>query len=59
VAEHEEIFLGIITPQAVRRGSSTSVEDLIAAIENFIDGRNDRCCHPFTWTKTPDQLISR
>ena len=53
-----EIFFGIITRQAIRRGSFTSVEDLIAAIGNFIDGWNDRC-HPFTWTKTPDQLIPR
>ena len=53
-----EIFFGIITRQAIRRGSFTSVEDLIAAIGNFIDGWNDRC-HPFTWTKTPDQLLAR
>jgi transposase len=32
-----EIFFGIITRQAIRRGSFTSVEDLIAAIGNFID----------------------
>ena len=51
-----EIFFGIITRQAIRRGSFTSVDDLIAAIETYIDGWNDRC-HPFTWTKTPDQLI--
>jgi transposase len=53
-----EIFFGIITRQAIRRGSFTSVDDLIAAIEAFIDGWNDRC-HPFTWTKTPDELLSR
>ncbi len=35
----------------IRCGSFTSVTYLIAAIENFIDGWNDRC-HPFTWTKT-------
>jgi len=51
-----EIFFGIITRQAIRRGSFTSVKDLITAIEAFIDGWNDRC-QPFTWTKTPDQLI--
>jgi transposase len=51
-----EIFFSIITRQAIRRGSFTSVKDLIAAIENFIDGWNDRC-HPFTWTKTPDELL--
>jgi transposase len=53
-----EIFFGIITRQAIRRGSFTSVKDLITAIETFIDGWNDRC-QPFTWTKTPDQLLPR
>lgn len=51
-----EIFFSIITRQAIRRGSFTSVTDLIDAIETFIDGWNDRC-HPFTWTKTADQLL--
>jgi hypothetical protein len=40
-----EIFFGIITRQAIRRGSSRSVKDLIAAIETFIDGWNEHCCH--------------
>ena len=48
-----EIFFGIITRQAIRRGTFTSVNDLIAAIETFIDGWNERC-QPFTWTKTAD-----
>jgi transposase len=51
-----EIFFGIITRQAIRRGTFTSVKDLITAIETFIDGWNDRC-HPFTWTKNADQLL--
>jgi len=46
-----EIFFGIITRQAIRRGTFTSVKDLIAAIETFIDGWNERC-EPFTWAKT-------
>ena len=41
-----EVFFGIITRQAIRRGTFTSVKDLIAAIETFIDGWNDRC-QPF------------
>ena len=41
------IFFLIITRQAIRRGSFTPVKDLINAIENFIDGWDDRC-HPFT-----------
>src|SRR5258708_7913995 len=51
-----EIFSGIITRQAIRRGTFTSVKDLTAAIGAFIDGWNERC-EPFTWTKTADQLI--
>jgi transposase len=51
-----EIFFGIITRQAIRRGSFTSVKDLIAAIRTFIDGWNDRC-EPFTWTKTADEIL--
>jgi hypothetical protein len=53
-----EVFFSIITRQAIRRGSFTSVKDLIAAIEAFIDGWNDRC-HPFTWTKTADEILPK
>jgi hypothetical protein len=42
-----EIFFGIISRQAIRRGTFTSVKDLIVAIEAFVDGWNQRC-HPFT-----------
>ena len=38
-----EVFFGIITRQAIRRGTFRSVKDLIAAIRGFIDGWNDRC----------------
>ena len=48
-----EVFFGIITCQAIHRGSFTSVKDLVAAIRRFIDGWNERC-HPFVWTKPPD-----
>ena len=51
-----EIFFGIITRQAIRRGTFGSVNDLVAAIRRFIDGWNDRC-EPFTWTKTPDEIL--
>ena len=53
-----EIFFGIITRQAIRRGSFTSVRDLITAIENFIDGWNERC-EPFVWTKTADEILTK
>jgi len=51
-----EIFFGIITRQAIRRGTFRSVADLKQAIGTFIDGWNDRC-EPFVWTKTADQLL--
>jgi transposase len=51
-----EVFFGIITRQAIRRGTFTSVKELVTAISNFIDGWNDRC-HPFTWTKTADEIL--
>src|SRR5207302_8095773 len=53
-----EIFFGIITRQAIRRGSYTSVTDLQTAIDTYIDGWNERA-HPFTWTKTADELLAR
>jgi transposase len=52
-----EVFFGIITRQAIRRGTFGSVKDLIGAIRRFIDGWNDRC-HPFVWTKAPDEVLS-
>lgn len=53
-----EIFFGIITRQAIRRGTFRSVKDLIHAIETFIDAWNDRC-HPFVWTKTADDTVAK
>lgn len=51
-----EIFLGIITRQAIRRGAFNSVTDHIGAITRFIDNWNTDC-QPFTWTKTADEII--
>ena len=51
-----EVFFGIITRQAIRRGTFTSVKELTAAISRFIAGWNDRC-HPFSWTKTADEIL--
>jgi transposase len=53
-----ETFFSIITRQAIRRGSYTSVKDLIAKIGQFIDGWNDRC-QPFAWTKPADELLAK
>jgi hypothetical protein len=42
-----EIFFGIITRQATRRGTFTSVTDLETAIRDFIEAHNHRA-KPFT-----------
>jgi transposase len=53
-----EIFFGIITRQAIRRGTFDSVPALIDAIKTFIDGWNERC-QPFVWTKDADTIITK
>jgi hypothetical protein len=53
-----EIFFGIITRQAIRRGSFDSVRELVDAIRRFIDAWNDRC-EPFMWTKDPDTILAK
>jgi transposase len=53
-----ECFFSVITRQAIRRGSFTSVKELAAAIGNFIDHWNDHPV-PFTWTKDPDEILAK
>ena len=53
-----EIFFGILTRQAIRRGTFSSVADLIDAIGVYIDAWNQRC-EPFTWTKTTDDILAK
>jgi transposase len=53
-----ESFFAIITRQAIRRASFTSVRQVTDAIRTFIDGWNDRCM-PFVWTKTADEILAK
>ncbi|TCN53398.1 integrase-like protein [Rhodococcus sp. SMB37] len=53
-----EIFFGIITRQAIRRGTFASVTDLESTITDYIDSYNDRA-KPFAWTKTASHLIDK
>ena len=52
-----ECFFSVITRQAIRRGSFTSVKGLVTAIGTFIDSWNDHP-HPFTWTKDADEILA-
>jgi len=53
-----EIWFSILTKQQVRRGVYHDVPELIAAIEHFIDGYNQRA-QPFVWTRTADQVLAK
>jgi transposase len=53
-----EIFFGIITRQAIRRGTFTDLTDLHDAIRTYIDSYNHRA-KPFTWTKPADELLNK
>ena len=52
-----ETWFSILTTQAIKRGSHHSVDELVAAIEAFVDAWKDEA-HPFSWTKTADQILA-
>jgi hypothetical protein len=51
-----ETFFGLLTRQAIRRGSFASVPDLVAAIGRYIEGWNADC-QPFAWVKDASQIL--
>jgi putative transposase len=51
-----EIFFGIITKQAIRRGSFPSVKHLIQKIDAFIAADN-QTAKPFAWTATAESIF--
>jgi transposase len=51
-----ECFFSVITRQAIRRGSFTSVKDLVSAIGAFIDNWNQHPV-PFSWTKDAGTIL--
>jgi len=53
-----ERWFGLITQQAIRRGSFRSVKDLIAKIDHFVQQYN-RNCRPFAWTATADSILQK
>ena len=53
-----EIWFGIITRQAIRRGSFRNVKQLINRIELFAEAHNENCS-PFAWTATADSILEK
>jgi transposase len=53
-----ERFFGLLTEQALRRGSFTSIPRLRAAILEYVANHNERN-KPFRWTKTADEILEK
>lgn len=53
-----ERFFALITDKAIRRGSFTSVKQLVQKIDHFVDSYNDKC-QPFRWTATADSILEK
>ena len=52
-----EIWFNIITRQAIRRGTFSSLRVLIKTINSYIENWN-RDAQPFTWTAPPGEIIA-
>ena len=53
-----EIWFGILSNQAIRRGSFDGVACLIGAKKAFLALWNEGA-KPFVWTKTADQILAK
>ncbi len=53
-----EIWFNIITQKAIRRGSFSSVRELVDRIQHFTDSYNPHA-RPFLWTATADSIIQK
>jgi transposase len=53
-----EIWFNLITQRAIRRGTFSSVKELIAKIEDYIKHYN-RHPQPFAWTATADSILAK
>jgi putative transposase len=53
-----ERWFGIITQRAIRRGSFTSVHDLVEKIDAFVQ-RYNHSSRPFAWTATADSILQK
>ena len=53
-----ERWFGIITQKAIRRGSFSSVKELIKKIERFVEHYNAQAT-PFMWTATAESILGK
>lgn len=53
-----ERFFALITDKAIRRGSFTSVKQLVGKIDQFVTAYNKNSS-PFVWTATADSILAK
>lgn len=53
-----ERFFALITDKAIRRGSFTSVKQLVQRIDHFVAAHNQHA-QPFRWTATADSILEK
>jgi len=53
-----EIWFNRITQQAIRRGTFSSVKELVQKIDHYVQNANRRA-RPFVWTATPDSIFAK
>jgi hypothetical protein len=53
-----ERWFGIITQQAIRRGSFGSVKELVEKIDQFVSAYNETC-EPFMWLATAESISEK
>ena len=53
-----ERWFGLITQQAIRRGSFSNVKELIHKINTFVENYNARTS-PFVWVATADSILAK
>ena len=53
-----ERFFALITDKAIRRGSFTSVRQLVQRIDQFVTHHNTKS-QPFQWTATADSILKK
>ena len=53
-----EIWFNIVTQRAIRRGTFTSVKELTAKIDHFVEHYNTES-RPFVWTATADSILEK
>jgi len=53
-----ERFFSLITDKAIRRGSFTSVKQLVQRIDHFVAHYNTNC-QPFRWSATADSILEK